>query len=123
MEIQIKFILKLNIAEWGMYKKGDTEEFFINVFDEKNGLVRFPIDKRWDIVSKEIVQGQKPTSENDTKALRLQNVKPCFLPQPSDIETYCDEKEWRHYDDDGWTGQFTISAKNILDIMIDLNKA
>ncbi len=56
MEIQIKFTLKLNIDEWGMYKKGDTEEFFINVFDEQNGLVRFPIDKRWDIVSKEIVR-------------------------------------------------------------------
>lgn len=56
MEIQIKFTLKLHIDEWGMYKKGDTEEFFINVFDERNGLVWFPIDKRWDIVSKEIVR-------------------------------------------------------------------
>jgi hypothetical protein len=72
MEIQIKFTLKLNIDEWGMYKKGDTEEFCINVFDEQNGLVRFPIDKRWDIVSKEIVRVDELTNEDS--GLHLQRV-------------------------------------------------
>jgi len=74
-------------------------------------------------LEEQVSQANEASKQPDTKALDLQNVKPCFLPQPSAIEAYCDEKEWRHYDDDGWTGQFTVSAKNILDIMIDLNKA
>ena len=86
MEIQIKFILKLNIDEWGMYKKGDTEEFFINVFDEQNGLVRFPIDKRWDIVSKEIVRVDNPNTGNS--GLHLQRVTKSLLTCPTCKDYY-----------------------------------
>jgi hypothetical protein len=53
-EILIKFTLRLNINSWGKYKKGEEDEFYIKVFDENNGLVRFPIDKRWDIVKTEL---------------------------------------------------------------------
>jgi len=55
-EIQVLFELRLNIEKWGKYKKGDIDFFYINVFDERNGLVRFPIDKHWDIVSYKIVK-------------------------------------------------------------------
>ena len=48
---QFRFRLRLNIPEWGMYKKGDIETFYINLLDENNGLCRFPIDPQWDIVS------------------------------------------------------------------------
>lgn len=50
----VKFKLKLNIDQWGKYKKGDEDFFYINIFDERNGLVRFSIDKWWDIISYEI---------------------------------------------------------------------
>jgi len=40
--------------------------------------------------------------------------------QPKDIEKYCDEKEWRNYDKDGFTGKYVVSAKNIIDMLIDL---
>jgi len=58
----VKFKLRLNVPEWGKYKKGDEDEFFISVFDELNGLVRFPIDTRWDIVEYEII---KPSSTDN----------------------------------------------------------
>jgi len=53
--MEIEFILQLNVEEWGKYKKGDKDRFLISVFDEANGLVRFPIDKRWSIISYEII--------------------------------------------------------------------
>ena len=52
-QILVKFTLKLNIDSWGKYKKGDEDIFYISVFDERNGLIRFPIDKHWDIVKYE----------------------------------------------------------------------
>ena len=55
-EIKILFTLRLNIDSWGSYKKGDVDKFYINVFDERNGLCRFPIDKHWDIVNYKIVE-------------------------------------------------------------------
>ena len=57
-DIQIKFKLRLNINRWGTYKYGDEEDFYINVLDAINGLVRFPIDKRWDIISSKIVKNE-----------------------------------------------------------------
>ena len=54
--MKIKFRLRLNIDEWGGLKKGDEEDFYIDVFNEKNGLVRHPIDKRWDIISYKLVK-------------------------------------------------------------------
>ena len=54
-DIQLKFRLRLNVDEWGKYKKGDEDDFYMKMLDNQNGLARFPIDKRWDIVSCEIV--------------------------------------------------------------------
>ena len=34
--------------------------------------------------------------------------------QPKDIEDYCDKKEWRNYDEDGFTGEYIVSVKNII---------
>tara|TARA_R110002096_G_scaffold133451_1_gene284285 strand:+ start:23 stop:196 length:174 start_codon:yes stop_codon:yes gene_type:complete len=53
-DMLIKFTLRLNIDSWGKYKKGDEDDFYIKVLDEQNGLVRYPIDKHWDIVKIEL---------------------------------------------------------------------
>ena len=53
-DMLIKFTLRLNIDSWGKYKKGDEDDFYIKVLDEQNGLVRYPIDKHWDIVKTEL---------------------------------------------------------------------
>ena len=50
-EIYLSFELRLNIESWGKYKKGDIDLFTIPVINEQNGLVRWSIDKRWDILS------------------------------------------------------------------------
>jgi hypothetical protein len=55
-DVILRFKLRLNIDEWGKYKKGDEDYFNINLHDEQNGLTRFPIDKRWDIISIEIIK-------------------------------------------------------------------
>jgi len=52
-DILIKFVLRLNIDEWGQYKRGDEDTFYINVFDKQNGLISHPIDSHWDIVDYE----------------------------------------------------------------------
>lgn len=49
-DTKYKVKLKLNIPEWGMYKKGDIETFYIQLLDNRMGLVRWPIDPHWDIV-------------------------------------------------------------------------
>ena len=54
-DVMLRFKLRLNIEEWGSYKKGDEDNFYIKILDEQNGLVRFSIDKQWDIVSCELV--------------------------------------------------------------------
>ena len=45
------FTLRLVADEWGTYKKGDEDVFYISLLDEQNGLVRHPIDKQWEVVS------------------------------------------------------------------------
>lgn len=54
-DAMLRFRLRLNIDEWGAYRKGDEDSFDIRLHDEQNGLTRFPIDKRWDVISCEIV--------------------------------------------------------------------
>ena len=54
-DVMLRFKLRLNIDEWGMYKKGDEETFYIKLLDEQNGLAKFPIDKQWDVVTCEVV--------------------------------------------------------------------
>jgi hypothetical protein len=55
-EIKIKFKLRLNIPKWGKYVEGDEDYFYIDIFNESNGLVRHPIEKHWDIISYELVK-------------------------------------------------------------------
>jgi hypothetical protein len=55
--VMLRFKLRLNIFQWGTYKMGDEDYFNIKLHDEQNGLTRFPIDKHWDIISCEIVNG------------------------------------------------------------------
>jgi len=50
-DVMLCFTLRLVVDEWGMYKKGDEDIFYISLLDERNGLVRHPIDKQWEIVS------------------------------------------------------------------------
>lgn len=47
----IRYVLRLNIEKWGTLRKGDEREYFIRL----DSLERIPIDKHWDIVSKELV--------------------------------------------------------------------
>jgi len=54
-DVMLRFKLRLNIDEWGNYKKGDEDTFYIKLLDEQNGLAKFAIDKQWDIVSCEFV--------------------------------------------------------------------
>ena len=50
-DVMLCFTLRLVVDEWGMYKKGDEDIFYISLLDEQNGLVRHPIDKKWEVVS------------------------------------------------------------------------
>ncbi len=50
-DVMLCFTLRLVVDEWGMYKKGDEDIFYISLLDEQNGLVRHPIDKQWEVVS------------------------------------------------------------------------
>ena len=45
--IKYRFRLLINIESWGMYSKGDIDTFIISL----DSLNRYPIDKRWDILS------------------------------------------------------------------------
>lgn len=69
-DIKLKFRLRLNIEEWGKYKKGDEDDFYMSVLDERNGLVRYPIDKHWDIVRVE-------TFSDTHEALNINDVIEC----------------------------------------------
>lgn len=50
-QIKFRFRLKLIVDKWGTYKKGDIDTFIIPLLGDKNGLVRWGIDKQWEIVS------------------------------------------------------------------------
>lgn len=54
--------------------------------------------------------------------LNLQNVMHRFIPQPSDIEKLMKEilKHRMINDEFGWTGEWRMSAKDVLDVIIDL---
>lgn len=51
-------------------------------------------------------------------------VAPRFIPQPSEIEALMKEKlANRKIDDEcGWTGEWRMSAKEVLDVILDLQK-
>ncbi len=64
-EIKFRFRLKLTIDQWGNYKKGDVDTFYINLLDEKSGLIRYPIDNRWEIVSCDQFTGLKDKNQKE----------------------------------------------------------
>ena len=68
--IKFRFRLKLIVDEWGTYKRNNIDTFFISLLGDDNGLVRFPIDKRWEIISCDLFtglldKGGKEIYEND----------------------------------------------------------
>lgn len=64
----------------------------------------------------------KELIEELNQALHQLPVMPRFLPQPSDIEKLMKEKlKTRKINDEfGWTGEWRMSAKDIIDVIIDL---
>ena len=57
-----------------------------------------------------------------TRSLRQTAVVPHFIPQPSEIvELMMEKLEHRMINDEfGWTGEWRMSAKDVLDVIIDL---
>lgn len=50
-DIKFRYRLKLVSDDWGNYKEGDIETFYMSLNDKQSGLYRFAIDERWDVVS------------------------------------------------------------------------
>ena len=89
-EIKYRFRLKLLEESWGKLKKGDIDFFFMNLLDEQNGLARFPIDKRWEIVSCD-----EYTGKNDIHGNEIYNgdiLKNGSIEYPHLHEVYWDER-------------------------------
>jgi hypothetical protein len=76
-EKKYRFILQLNIDEWGSYKKGEIETFWMDLLPEANGLVRWPIDKHWNILRCDDYVGIDKNGdyiyENDKVSFKLKN--------------------------------------------------
>lgn len=53
MEYIFRIGLQAN-CDFGTYKKGDKIEIINDVFNDLNGIARFPIDKEWDIIYKDL---------------------------------------------------------------------
>ena len=58
-EIKFRYRLRLNEGEHVEFKKGDIGTFYFNLNDIQNGLARFSIEKKWDIVSFDEFTGLK----------------------------------------------------------------
>lgn len=63
--IKFRYRLKLVSDDWGMYKEGDIETFYMSLNDEQTGLYRFAIDERWDVVSCDEFTGLSDKNGND----------------------------------------------------------
>ncbi|MAM27443.1 MAG: hypothetical protein CMC13_00315 [Flavobacteriaceae bacterium] len=64
-EIKFRYRLKLVSDDWGNYKEGDIDTFYISLNDKTNGLYRFSIDERWDVVSCDEWTGLKDKNGNE----------------------------------------------------------
>lgn len=64
-DIKFRYRLKLVSNDWGDYKEGDIETFYISLNDKQNGLYRFSIDEEWDVVSCDEFTGLKDADGND----------------------------------------------------------
>ena len=49
--IKFRYRLRLISNHWGDYKEGDIITFYMNLNNESNGLAKFSIDERWQIVT------------------------------------------------------------------------
>lgn len=58
-DIKFRYRLKLVSDDWGNYKEGDIDTFYMSLNDRKSGLYRFAIDERWDVVSCDEFTGVK----------------------------------------------------------------
>jgi hypothetical protein len=63
-EKKYRFILQLNVDEWGAYKKGEIDTFWMDLLPELNGLARWPIDKHWTILRCDEYVGVDKNGEN-----------------------------------------------------------
>lgn len=65
---------------------------------------------------------EEKLKRTDVLALDIPAVMHRFIPQPIEIEKLMKEKlEHRMINDDlGWTGEWRMSAKDVLDLIIDL---
>ena len=58
-ELKFRYRLRLISNHWGDYKEGDIITFYMNLNNESNGLARFYIDERWQIVTCDECTGLK----------------------------------------------------------------
>lgn len=65
MEIKFRFQLKLKTKSFGKYKKGDIDFFIIPLLGDENGLVRWPIEDKWEILSCDRYTGMKDSETDD----------------------------------------------------------
>jgi hypothetical protein len=77
MEIKFRFRLKLIIDNWGTYKKGDVDTFFISLLDEKSGLVRFGIDKQWEVISCDTFTGKEDSQIDGNEVYENDIIENC----------------------------------------------
>ncbi|TYP71506.1 YopX family protein [Aquimarina intermedia] len=58
-DIKFRYRLRLISDDWGLYKGGDIGTFYMTLNCDKNGISRFGIDERWEIISCEEYTGLK----------------------------------------------------------------
>ena len=63
--IKFRYRLRLISNHWGDYKEGDIITFYMNLNNESNGLAKFSIDERWQIVTCDEWTGLKDKNGND----------------------------------------------------------
>ena len=64
-EIKFRYQLKLVSDDWGRYKEGEIGTFYFSLNDKQNGLYRFSIDERWEVVSCDEWTGLKDCNDVD----------------------------------------------------------
>jgi len=63
--IKFRYRLRLISNHWGGHKEGDIVTFYMNLNNDSNGLAKFSIDERWQIVTCDEWTGLKDKNEID----------------------------------------------------------